>query len=167
MQEKWGKQKLQLTKGIEVYHKDKFYLLKKNVEISSDSFNLNAANVKAYFEKDLYDITEIYSTGNVKLVSSQGLEAKGEIINFNVKNENIYIEGLNSYLNTNSFIMNSNKLIEVNNANGVFKLVGSTSSIKSETTVISGSNIDGSFTNIEGKNTIEKIHATDEEVSKY
>ena len=50
---------------MEVYQKEKYYILKKNVEIESDNFKLTAQDVKAYFEKDLYDITVIYSKGNV------------------------------------------------------------------------------------------------------
>ena len=47
------------TGGIEVFKQEKYYLLKENVIIDSDNFKLNADLVKAYFEKDLYDITRI------------------------------------------------------------------------------------------------------------
>ena len=50
--------------GIEVFQDEKYYLLKKNVEIVTDDYLLTADNVKANFEKDLYDIKHIFAKGN-------------------------------------------------------------------------------------------------------
>ena len=49
-----GQTEITTEGGMEVYQKEKYYLLKKNVEIESDNFNLTAQKVKAYFDKDLY-----------------------------------------------------------------------------------------------------------------
>ena len=55
-----GQIEITTEEGVEVYQKEKYYLLKKNVEIESDNFKLTAQLVKAYFDKDLYDIVEIF-----------------------------------------------------------------------------------------------------------
>ena len=65
-----GQTEITTEDGIEVYQKEKYYLLKTNVEIESDNFKLTAQKVKAYFDKDLYDIVDIYSQGNVILESN-------------------------------------------------------------------------------------------------
>ena len=83
-----GQTEITTEEGIEVFNKEKYYLLKKNVEIISDEFQLNANIVKAYFEKDLYDIERIHSEGNVKLISTNGIKANGEKIDYDVKNQN-------------------------------------------------------------------------------
>ena len=54
-----GQTEITTEDGIEVYQKEKYYLLKKNVVIESDNFNLKADHVKAFFDKDLYDIINI------------------------------------------------------------------------------------------------------------
>ena len=48
-----GQTEITTEEGIEVFQKDKYYLLKKNVIIDSDEFVLSADLVKAFFEKDL------------------------------------------------------------------------------------------------------------------
>ena len=45
-----GQTEITTEEGIEVFQNEKFYLLKKNVIIESDSFELSADNVKANFE---------------------------------------------------------------------------------------------------------------------
>ena len=67
MEEKPGQTEITTDEGIEVFQKEKYYLLKKNVKIISDEFELKADLVKAFFDEDLYDIGEIYSNGNVIL----------------------------------------------------------------------------------------------------
>ena len=62
-----GQTEITTEGGIEVYQKEKYYILKENVVIKSDNFNLKADLVKAFFDKDLYDITNIHSKGNVIL----------------------------------------------------------------------------------------------------
>ena len=59
-----GQTEITTEEGIEVFQKEKYYLLKKNVKITSDQFELNADLVKAYFDEGLYDIEKIYSNGN-------------------------------------------------------------------------------------------------------
>ena len=54
-----GQTEITTDDGIEVFNKEKYYLLKTNVKIISDEFELNADLVKAYFNKDLYDIIRI------------------------------------------------------------------------------------------------------------
>ena len=88
-----GQTEITTEEGIEVFQKEKYYLLKKNVNIVSDNFELSANLVKAFFEKDLYDITKIESEGRVKLSSNKGIVASGEKINFSTKNEDIHIFG--------------------------------------------------------------------------
>jgi len=156
-----GQTEITTEEGIEVYQKDKYYLLKKNVEIQSDDFSLKAQKVKAFFEKDLYDIVDIHSEGDVVLISSKGVEAKGKKIDFNIKNEDIYIEGENSFLNNQDFEMKSNQSIKVNNLTGKFKLIGLNSQITTSDTIIIGSIIDGIYINVNGENVVQTLHAED------
>ena len=156
-----GQTEITTEEGIEVYQKEKFYILKKNVIIKSDNFNLSAQNVKAHFEKDLYDITDIYSKGKVRLTSSQGVEAKGDEIKFNVKNESIYINGNKSLLITGDFNMQSDGSIDLDNLNGNFELIGPNSKITTADTLITGSEINGIYENIDGENIVKKLHTED------
>ena len=64
-----GETEITTEDGIEVYQKEKFYLLKKNVKIESDSFTLSADKVKIDFEENLYDLIELYAEGNVDFYS--------------------------------------------------------------------------------------------------
>ena len=83
-----GETEITTEDGIEVFQDEKYYLLKKNVNILSDNFNLNAKDVKIYFDKSLYDITELNAKGEVSFVSSKfGLNSKSESLKFEVKNE--------------------------------------------------------------------------------
>ena len=156
-----GQTEITTEEGIEVYQKEKYYLLKKNVEIQSDNFSLKAQMVKAFFEKDLYDIVDIHSEGDVVLISSKGLEAKGKKIDFNIKDENIYIEGEKSFLNNKDFEMKSNQSIKVNNLTGKFKLIGLNSQITTSDTIIIGSIIYGKYLNVNGENVVQTLHAED------
>ena len=124
-----GQTEITTDEGIEVYQKEKFYLLKKNVEIDTDNFNLKAQKVKAYFDKDLYDIIDIYSEGDVILVSNDGMTVLGNKVDYNVKNQDIYIQGENSFLESNKFTMKSDGFISVNNTTGEFKLLGANSQL--------------------------------------
>ena len=72
-----GETEITTDEGIEIFQEQKFYLLKKNVKIISSNFKLSADKVKAYFDKDLYDIIKIQSNGNVELTSNKGIKAKG------------------------------------------------------------------------------------------
>mgnify|MGYP000333088512 FL=1 len=99
-------------------------MLKTNVKIISDEYELNADLVKAYFNKDLYDITRIFSEGNVTLNSSKGIEASGEKIDFDIINEDLQIFGKNSLFINNELNMTSDKEIKINNTTGNFKING-------------------------------------------
>ena len=106
-----GQTEITTEEGIEVFQNEKYYLLKKNVIILSDDFELKADLVKAYFDKDLYDIISINSEGNVKLSSSKGIIAIGQKVNFDPKNENILILGTNSSLVYKDLFMKSEEKI--------------------------------------------------------
>ena len=118
--------------GIEVFQIEKYYLLKKNVEINSDNFTLNAEKVKAYFDKDLYDITNIFSQGNVVLESKNGTKILGNEVEFNVKKEEIKIKGKKSFLQNNEFTMSSDESIYLNSLTGEFELYGPNSKLINE-----------------------------------
>lgn len=160
-----GQTEITTDEGIEVFQNEKYYLLKKNVRIISDSFQLTADIVKAYFDKDLYDIIKIESEGNVKLSSDQGIDAKGHIINFSTKTENISVLGKNSYLNYKEIRMSSNNLIEVNNLLGKFTLKGNDSKLISSDIEIYGDLIEGNYENINQINEINKLFVSDNEVA--
>ena len=51
-----GETEITTDDGIEVFQNEKYYLLKKNVKITSDDFEITSDRVKANFEIDLYDI---------------------------------------------------------------------------------------------------------------
>ena len=149
------------TGGIEVFKQEKYYLLKDDVIIISDNFELKADLVKAFFEKDLYDIIKIDSKGNVNFESKRGIEGKGEKIIMDLLNEDILIEGKESLLINNSMIMESDKMIAVNNATGAFKIDGNKSKLTGEDIFISGSLIEGVFLNIDGINEVQDIYVWD------
>ena len=62
-----GETEITTEDGIEVYQSEKYYLLKKNVKINSDTFTLQADNVRIDFNENLYDITKLNAIGNVNL----------------------------------------------------------------------------------------------------
>ena len=160
-----GQTEITTDEGIEVFQNEKYYLLKKNVSIISDDFELTADIVRAYFEKDLYDIVKIESEGNATLKSSKGLFAKGEKINFLTKEENIIIIGKKSSLIYNELSMFSDGLVEVNNSTGKFHLEGKKSEIKNDDIEIYGSIIKGKYLNINKINEIEVLSVEDPELA--
>ena len=157
-----GETEITTEEGIEVYQKDKYYLLKKNVEIVSDDFTLKANMVKVFFNKDLYDIEKIESNGNVVLTSLKGIQASGEKINFDLKKENIIIVGKNFLLINNEIKMTSDNLIDVNNSNGKFIVKGKNSSLTSNNINIIGSLIEGKFLKTNNINEVEKLYVSDD-----
>ena len=148
--------------GIEIFQEEKYYLLKKNVEIISNNFTLSADIVKAYFDKDLYDIIKIESLENVTLSSQNGIIAKGQKIFFFIKEEKIFIEGVNSSLINNDMQMFSDVSIEINNYTGEFKLRGDNSKLINNDLNIRGSIIDGFFVNNNDINEINSLYVQDE-----
>ena len=139
--------------GVEVFQNDKFYLLKKNVKIKSDTFSLNADSVKINFNKNLYDITELNAEGNVNFESSEfQIKGSGKFLVFEVQIEKIKVKGENSELIAEDISMFSDGTIEVNNLSGDFSLDGINSKLISENLIIKGKSIDGIFSkNLNGK----------------
>ncbi len=158
-----GETEITTEDGIEVFQNEKFYLLKKNVQIQSDNFTLNADDVKIYFEKSLYDIKEIDAQGNVDFNSSEfKMSGSGEALNFLVFNEKLKIEGLKSKLITEDIKMTSDGFIEVNNANGNFSVKGLNSKLVNESIIIIAESIDGKFSN---DNEISLLNVVDKKIS--
>ena len=161
-----GETEITAEDGIEVFQKEKYYLLKNNVEIISKNFNLNADLVKAYFDKDLYDITNLYAEGKVILNSkNKKISAKGNILEFTLKEEKIKIKGKNSELNLNETNLFSDGMIEVNNKNGNFLLNGKNSKLYNKNITVTGSDIKGKFTSIENKKEIIELNVEDEKLA--
>ena len=156
-----GQTEITTEEGIEVFKKEKYYLLKKNVKITSDEFELNADLVKAYFDEGLYDIEKIYSNGNVILTSSKGIRALGEKIDFDIKKEDIKIYGKDSLLITNELEMTSNGSIKVNNLTGLFTIKGINSTLENNEVNITGYLIDGKFIKLEKVNEVENLYVED------
>ena len=156
-----GQTEITTEEGIEVYQKEKYYLLKKNVEIESDNFKLTAQKVKVYFDKDLYDITNMYSQGNVIFESNQGLRVLGNEVDFDFKNEEINIRGEKSFLQNNEFTMVSDGSIDLNNVTGEFKLYGFNSKLTTNDIKITGKDIQGKYITVDGENIIDKLKVKD------
>jgi len=156
-----GQTEITTDDGIEVFNKEKYYLLKKNVKINSDEYELEADLVKAYFDKDLYDIIRIYSDGDVMLNSSKGIKASGEKIDFDIINENLQIFGKNSLLINKEIHMTSDEEIKVNNITGDFIINGPNSRLKSNKIDISGYLIKGKFSKFEKVNEVELLEVQD------
>jgi len=157
-----GQTEITTDDGIEVFNQEKYYLLKTNVKIISDVYELNADLVKAYFNKDLYDITRIVSDGNVTLSSSKGIKASGEKIDFDIINEDLQIFGKNSLFINNELNMFSDKEIKINNTTGNFMINGPNSRLKSKKIDITGYLIKGKFIQLENVNEVEFLHIEDE-----
>ena len=161
-----GETEITTEDGIEVFQDEKYYLLKKNVNILSDNFNLNANDVKIYFDKSLYDITELNAKGEVNFVSSKfGLNSKSQSLKFEVKNEKLRVDGKNSELITKDIEMYSDGFIEVNNLNGKFKLEGINSKLINEDIFIKAEKIEGIFSNIGDEREITFLNVIDKKVS--
>ena len=157
-----GQIEITTDEGIEVFNEEKYYLLKKNVLIISDDFELSADLVKAYFDKDLYDIKKIHSEGNVDLKSNNGIIASGQKINIDIKNEDLLILGKNSLLINNQIKMMSDGKIKVNNLTGEFSIIGINSKLQNNDTNVIGSFIEGKFAKSTNKNGFENLYVKDD-----
>ena len=161
-----GETEITTEDGIEVFQDEKYYLLKKNVKILSDNFNLNAKDVKINFDKSLYDITELNAKGEVNFVSSKfGLNSISESLKFEVKIEKLRVSGKNSELITTDIKMYSDGFIEINNISGDFKLEGPNSKLINESIFINAENIDGIFSNIGDQKEISFLNVIDKKIS--
>ena len=161
-----GETEITTEDGIEVFQNEKFYLLKKNVIIQSDSFTLNADDVKIDFNESLYDISVINAEGGVKFSSPEyKINGSGNFLRFEVKIENLKVEGENSKLTTENIEMFSDGFIEVNNLNGNFSLRGKNSKLINENILIKAESIDGTFSNNNDKKSITLLKIVDKEIS--
>ena len=161
-----GETEIITEEGIEVFQNEKYYLLKKNVKIESDTFNLTGDLIKIFFEKDLYDIKIIDAVGNVKMVSdSYRIKANGENLVFIVKTEEISLKGLNSNLITEDTDMYSDGTIIVNNITGDFLIEGQNSSLDTEDIFIEGEYIEGNFSNNNENKEINLLNVLDKKIA--
>ena len=161
-----GETEITTEEGIEVFQNEKYYLLKKNVKIESDTFNLTGDLIKIFFEKDLYDIKIIDAVGNVKMVSdSYRIKANGENLVFIVKTEEISLKGLNSKLITEDTDMYSDGTIIVNNISGDFLIEGQNSSLYTEDIFIKGEYIEGNFSNNNESKEINLLNVLDKKIA--
>jgi len=161
-----GETEITTEDGIEVFQVDKYYLLKKNVNILSDDFTLNADDVRISFDQSMYDITEIIAKGNVKFDSKEfKIKGIGELLKFQVELEKLKISGKDSLLITENIEMFSDGFIEVDNNSGNFSINGLNSQLKSESIIIKAENINGKFISINEKKEIGSLKVFDEKIS--
>ena len=161
-----GQTEITTEEGIEVFQKDKYYLLKKNVIIDSDEFVLSADLVKAFFEKDLYDIQKIEAKVNVNFTSSKGYKGVGEKLDFSIKNNLMNIYGNNALLNMENLIMKSDNYIMIDDSKGKFKLDGNLSELTTDNMTIVGSYIDGSYQEIDEVNEITNLIVKSDKITE-
>ena len=161
-----GETEITTEDGIEVFQNEKFYLLKKNVNIKSDNFDLNAENVKINFDKNLYDITELNADGNVEFNSKDfNIKGSGEFLEFEVKAEKLIVKGTKSELTTDNMKMFSDEFIEINNLNGTFSLKGKNSKLINESILIEADSIDGIFLENASKKEIKFLNVIDNNIA--
>ncbi len=157
-----GETEITTEDGIEVFQEEKYYLLKKNVEIISDELQLSAQTVKIYFEEDLYDITGLIAKKEVNFSSNKyGIEGKGNNLNFDLKNQIIIINGEQSQLFLEKTKMYSDGEITVKNIGGSFSVIGKNSKLVNEQLQITGSSIKGNFQLINDKRDIINLFVED------
>ena len=160
-----GETEITTDDGIEVFQEEKYYLLKKNVEIVSDEFELNGNLVKIYFDKDLYDIQKLIASTDVNFKSStHNIKGKGNALRFNIKNEIINITGKKSELFLETTEMFSDGSITVDNLAGSFSIKGSNSKLISDDIFITGLIINGILVNKNGTREISNLEVQDENI---
>ncbi|PPR49640.1 MAG: hypothetical protein CFH15_01057 [Alphaproteobacteria bacterium MarineAlpha5_Bin5] len=160
-----GETEILTDEGIEVFQNEKFYLLKKNVRIVSDNFTLTGNEVKIFFNKDLYDIVDIFAKGNVNLNSpAYNIKSSGKQIYINIVTEEIKVEGKESKLYLENVEMFSDGQIIVNNLSGAFQIIGINSILNSEDIYITGENIDGIFSTNDQKEIVQ-LNVNDNQIS--
>ena len=158
-----GETEITTEDGIEVFQEEKYYLLKKNVEIVSDEFELNGELVKIYFEKDLYDIQELFASTDVNFISkAYNIKGKGETLIFNIQNEQINVTGMESELFLETADMFSDGSITVNNIAGSFSIKGPNSKLITDEIFITGFVINGILVYKNGTRTISNLEVQDE-----
>ena len=161
-----GETEITTEDGIEVFQNEKFYLLKKNVNIESDNFILSANEVRINFDESLYDITELDANGSVDFNSKIfKIKGNGNFLNFKVKIEKIIIEGKGSELTTSDVKMFSDGFIEVSNLSGDFLLKGINSKLVTDNIIIKAENINGNFTDKTDNKEITYLDVIDNKIS--
>ena len=119
-----GNTEITTEDGVEVFQNEKYYLLKKNVVINSDKIFLKSNLVKAFFNKDLYDVIKIEAEDNVSFESkNNNLSASGEFLSFETIDKLLSVKGMNSLVKIDSTNMLSDNYIEINYSIGTFKLL--------------------------------------------
>ena len=162
-----GETEITTDDGIEVFQNEKYYLLKKNVIISSDDFKITADSVKAKFEIDLYDITSLETKGESSLDAIKyGITGNGDEMLINIKSEEITVIGKNSLLNLQETKMNSDGSIKVNNLLGTFELNGANSNLTNDDLDIYGEYISGVFFESDGKKQLKNLEVRDNNLLK-
>ena len=160
-----GETEITTDDGIEVFQNEKYYLLKKNVKIVSDDFEISADNVKANFEEDLYDIISIHANGNSILNAKKyGLYGNGIELFININSELIKITGKDSFLSLENTKMFSDGSVTINNSTGSFELLGENSKLQTEDMNIFGRIITGIFFENNGKKQITKLNVEDNDL---
>ena len=159
-----GKTEITADEGIEVFQNEKYYLLKKNVNISSDEFNLSAEKVKAYFNKDLYDIVILDAHSNVNFEFNNGAKGEGNHLNFLIEEKKLTINGKNSYINFNDLVMNSDNTLMIDNSKKQFFLSGPNSKLRTENLEIIADSIKGQYKIINNINEIINLVVIDKEL---
>ena len=160
-----GETEITTEDGIEVFQEEKYYLLKKNVEIVSDEFELKGDLVKIYFEKDLYDIQELIASTGVNFKSNTyNIKGKGETLKFNIQNEEINVTGEKSELFLETTEMFSDGNITVDNLAGSFSIEGPNSKLISDDIFITGFMINGIIVNENGIKEISNLEVHDENI---
>ena len=160
-----GETEITTDNGIEVFQEEKYYLLKKNVEIVSDEFELNGDLVKIYFEEDLYDIQKLIASTDVNFKSNAyNIKGKGETFKFNIQKEEINVTGSESELFLETTEMFSDGSITVDNLAGSFSIEGFNSKLISDTIFITGFIINGILVNENGTREISNLEVRDENI---
>ena len=162
-----GNTEITTEDGVEVFQNEKYYLLKKNVVINSDKIFLKSNLVKAFFNKDLYDVIKIEAENNVSFESkNNNLSASGEFLSFETIDKLLSVKGINSKVNIETTNMHSNNYIEINDSIGTFKLVGKKSNLYNNDISIIGSNISGSYINTNDIIEIENLIVMDDNIAE-
>ena len=93
--------------GIEVFQNEKYYDLKINVKIKSTNFDLEADNVKVFYENDFYDLVKIIATGEALLNTPEGAIIEGAKVIYELKNKKFYIYGNGKFVNNELVVIAS------------------------------------------------------------
>ena len=160
-----GETEITTEDGIEVFQEEKYYLLKKNVEILSDQLELKGQFVQIYFEQDLYDIKKLIASDDVDFNSKEyNIKGKGDGLKFDIVSQEIIVNGTNSELFLETTKMFSDGIIKVDNLNGSFLIDGNNSKLISDNIFILGSKINGIFEIIDGKRNISNLEVQDKKI---